>query len=201
MLIYFDATYGLGATNPYTVALQGTGTITPTRIIALSGNLEFGNVVVGASAQRTLTITNSGNSTLNVSGLSYPGGFSGNWPSGTIPAGGSQNVTATFSPTAAASYGGTVTVNSDKTIGTNTIAASGTGTTTSAQLSGLGLSSGVFFFSLKGPVGSRYVIQASANLVNWQPFATNVIPARGSVQISDSTTGQAKRFYRAVLVP
>jgi len=36
-------------------------------------------------------------------------------------------VTVTFAPVAVTSYGGTVTVNSDKTGGTNTIAASGTG--------------------------------------------------------------------------
>jgi PKD repeat protein len=74
-----------------------------------------------------LTITNSGNSVLTVSGISYPAGFSGAW-SGTIAANGSQNVTVTFAPTAVTSYSGTVTVSSDATSGGNTISASGTGT-------------------------------------------------------------------------
>jgi hypothetical protein len=74
-----------------------------------------------------MTIANSGNATLTVSSISYPAGFSGAW-SGTIAAGGSQNVTVTFAPTALISYGGTVTVNSDATSGTSTISASGTGT-------------------------------------------------------------------------
>ena len=100
-----------------------------TRIIRLSGDLAFGSVTVGQTSQRTLTIYNDGNSTLAVSGISYPTGFSNNW-SGTISAGGSRNVTVTFAPTAATSYGGTVTVNSDKTSGTNTISCSGTGRTT-----------------------------------------------------------------------
>ncbi|MBI5772361.1 MAG: choice-of-anchor D domain-containing protein, partial [Verrucomicrobia bacterium] len=103
-------------------------TATPTKIISLSGNLEFGNIAFGSPAQSTLTITNTGNSTLTVSSISYPSGFSGNWSSGTIVASGSQNVTVTFSPSAVTNYGGTVTVNSDKTSGVNTIAASGTGT-------------------------------------------------------------------------
>ncbi|MBE0544432.1 MAG: choice-of-anchor D domain-containing protein, partial [Verrucomicrobia bacterium] len=111
----------------YTMAASGNGTITPTRVISLSGDLVFGSVVVGSSAQRTLTIANTGNSTLTVSSISYPSGFGGNWSSGTIPAGGSQNVTVTFSPSAATGYDGTVTVNSDKTSGVNTIAASGLG--------------------------------------------------------------------------
>jgi len=113
-----------------TIAASGTGTLTPpTRIISLSGNLAFGSVMVGTSPQRILTISNTGNSTMTISGISYPSGFSGDW-SGTIAAGGSQPVTVTFSPTSATSYGGTVTVNSDMTSGTDTIAASGTGTLT-----------------------------------------------------------------------
>jgi hypothetical protein len=68
-----------------------------TRVIGLSGSLDFGLAPVGGSPTRTLTITNSGNSTLTVSSLSYPSAFSGAW-SGTIAAGGHQDVTVTFSP-------------------------------------------------------------------------------------------------------
>jgi hypothetical protein len=108
-----------------TIAASGTGTAVPTRVIALSGDLAFGTVMVDTTATRTLTINNTGNSTLTVSGITYPDGFSGAW-SGTVAAGGSQNVTVTFAPTAVQSYSGTVTVASDKTSGTSTIAASGT---------------------------------------------------------------------------
>jgi len=98
----------------------------PTRIIALSGNLAFGDVRVGSSTTRTLTISNVGNSTLTVSSIAYPTGFTGNW-SGTIAAKSSQNVTVTFTPTAVQTYSGLITVNSDKTGGTDTIAISGKG--------------------------------------------------------------------------
>jgi hypothetical protein len=108
-----------------TIATSGTGTAV-TKIISLSGNLAFGNVTVGSTPQTTLTINNIGNSTMTVSSINYPSGFSGSW-SGTITSGGSQPVTATFSPVSATSYGGTVTVNSDYTSGVYTIAASGTG--------------------------------------------------------------------------
>jgi len=50
------------------------------------------------------------------------------WTTGTIGAGASQQVTIQFSPVAAQSYGGILTVNGDQTGGTNTIATSGTGT-------------------------------------------------------------------------
>jgi hypothetical protein len=49
------------------------------------------------------------------------------WQSGTIAPGASQQANQFFAPTAAQSYGGTVTVNGDQTSGTNTIAISGTG--------------------------------------------------------------------------
>ena len=104
-----------------------------TRVITLIGNLAFGNVAVGSSAQRTLGMTNRGNTTLTVSNISYPNGFSGNW-SGTIDAGGLQSIAVSFSPTSSNSYGGSVTVNSDKTSGVNTIAASGTGTITTTRV-------------------------------------------------------------------
>src|SRR4051812_919490 len=95
--------------------------------IALSGNLNFGNVTVGNSATATLTIANSGGSPLTISSITYPAGFTGNFSSGTIPGNGSQPVTVTFTPAAAQSYNGTITVAGNQTSGTNTIVASGTG--------------------------------------------------------------------------
>jgi hypothetical protein len=103
-----------------------------TRIIRLEGDLNFGDVQVGNSAQKTLTIYNDGNSTLTVSSINYPTGFSGNW-SGPISAGGSQNVTVTFSPTQVTTYSGTLTVNSDKTSGTNTKSVFGNGVSINAK--------------------------------------------------------------------
>lgn len=103
-----------------TFGVQGT------RVIALSGSMAFGNVPVGDSAQRALTISNTGDQTLTVSSISYPAAFSGNW-SGTIPPGESQVVPVTFAPTAATSFSGTVVVNSNATTGTHTIGVSGAG--------------------------------------------------------------------------
>jgi surface-anchored protein len=96
--------------------------------IALSGDLAYGSVTIGQTATRSLTISNSGNAPLNVGSIDYPAGFSGNWPGGSIAAGSSTDVTVTFTPTAAQSYGGDITVNSDAASGTNTISASGHGT-------------------------------------------------------------------------
>jgi hypothetical protein len=133
-----------GGNSSPSPTMPSTTTTVPTRIIGLSGNLASGNVTVGQSATTTLTVTNGGNSTLTVSGMTITSGletvFTTSWASGAIPAGGSQHVSTRFAPTVAQSYGGTVTVNGDQTSGTNTIAISGTGVaqaTTTFTVSGV----------------------------------------------------------------
>jgi phosphodiesterase/alkaline phosphatase D-like protein len=116
-----DAT---GGTN--SIAASGTGTIVPSRVLSLSGDLGFGDRSVGGTFSRTLTIANNGNSALTVSGISYPSGFSGNW-TGTIAAGGSVNVNVTFSPVSLGTYGGNIIVSSDETVGANSAPVSGNG--------------------------------------------------------------------------
>lgn len=118
-----DATAG---TNTISVSGTGTTQTSQTRIISLTGNLSFGNVAVGQTSSKTLTISNTGNSPLIVSSISTPQGFSGSY-NGTIQAGNSANVTITFSPSNVQSYSGNITVNSDATSGTNTINTSGNG--------------------------------------------------------------------------
>lgn len=99
---------------------------TPTRIVGVSGNLAFGDVPVGSSRDLSFTIANTGTATLTVSGLSISGGLAAittaTWTSGTIAAGATQSVTVRFSPTAAGSFSGTLTVNGDQTSGNNSIA-------------------------------------------------------------------------------
>ena len=76
-----------------------------------------------------LTISNTGNSTLTISGITGPTeAYTTSWTSGEIGAGGSQPVTFRFTPAAERTYSGTVTVNGDQTSGTNTLAITGTGT-------------------------------------------------------------------------
>ncbi len=93
----------------------------------LEGNLAFGNVDTNSSATRTFVISNRGGTDINVSSITYPYGFSGNFPSGVIAAGESQSVTVTFSPIEARSYSGEVTVVSDAGSGATTLPITGTG--------------------------------------------------------------------------
>ncbi len=136
--------FGLACVVAFAFARCGSGgggstpsspTAQPTRIIALSGNLTFGDLPVGSSTDNTLTIANSGNSPLTVTSLTMPASiasaYSSSWTSGTISAGARQTATIRCSPAAAVSYDGTLTVNADHTSGTNTITVSCAGATSS----------------------------------------------------------------------
>jgi hypothetical protein len=101
-----------------------------TRVIALSGNLAFGNVPVGQSATAMLTIANTGNAVLTIADITFPnagGDITASWKGGTIASGASQQVSMMFAPTTAWAVNGTLTVNGDQTSGTNTIPISGMG--------------------------------------------------------------------------
>ncbi|MGD1019857.1 MAG: choice-of-anchor D domain-containing protein [Verrucomicrobiia bacterium] len=137
-----------------TITVSGTGVLPPTRIIALSGNLAFGNVTTGTTAVAALTISNAGSTNLTVAAISYPSGFSGAF-SGVIAAGGATNVTVTFAPTALTSYGGTITVASDATGGTSMIAVFGAGVAAPTIVTSSPLPTGT--------VGVAYSQQLAAN--------------------------------------
>lgn len=127
-VITVDNTADNANSSNSSIQVTGIGVNNNSSAISLSGNLNFGDVVVGQSDTRTFTISNTGNQSFNVSSVSFPSGvYSANWNSGTINAGGSQNVTVTFQPTSVQSYNGTVTVNHNADSGNNTISISGNG--------------------------------------------------------------------------
>ncbi|MCX6875767.1 MAG: SUMF1/EgtB/PvdO family nonheme iron enzyme [Verrucomicrobia bacterium] len=100
----------------------------PTRIIGLSGSLAFGTVNLNSVAHQTLTISNTGDVPLHVTDIHPPPGFTATPTVLDIPPlGGKKEIDITFAPTSVQSYGGTITVLSNKTSGENTIACSGTG--------------------------------------------------------------------------
>ncbi len=63
------------------------------------------------------------------------------------------------------------------------------------------LAGGGFTFVLTGVPLATNVVQASTDLVTWQPFVTNVFTAAGTITISDPAADLSCRYYRAVLVP
>lgn len=90
----------------------------------------FGNVAVGASATRTLTVTNSGGQDLTISGVSLSGSsaftIEGTLPS-TIAPGANATLTLRFAPTAGGAASGTLTITSNAASSPTTVALSGSG--------------------------------------------------------------------------
>ncbi|MEK7686100.1 MAG: hypothetical protein AAB466_11825 [Verrucomicrobiota bacterium] len=59
------------------------------------------------------------------------------------------------------------------------------------------LANGMFAFRFYGEPGAYYRVQASTNLVNWLPLATNQISGLGYLEFTDtSSTNYDRRFYR-----
>ena len=89
-----------------------------TRVLKLSSHMNFGSAEIGQEVNRTLTISNAGNSDLHISKLRFHqrlnGVFTGTF-SGTIPPNEQRDVTITFKPKRGISYAGLLYVESDKT--------------------------------------------------------------------------------------
>ena len=59
------------------------------------------------------------------------------------------------------------------------------------------LAGGTFTLRFYGEPGTSYVVQASTNLVHWQPVATNQVSGLGYLEFTDTvSTNYPKRFYR-----
>ncbi len=65
------------------------------------------------------------------------------------------------------------------------------------QIGGVGAQSGQFGFTVTAARGQTIVVDASANLVNWQPIWTNTLSAVSTNFIDSRWTNYPRRFYRA----
>ena len=109
-----------------------TPTVTGVAIEISPSSLSFGNVAVGQSTTKTVTLTNTGTEALSVSGISVAGaGFTASGPHLPIslPAGQSTSISAVFKPTAGKADSGTITITSNAASSPSLVALSGTGTT------------------------------------------------------------------------
>ncbi|MCI0623710.1 MAG: choice-of-anchor D domain-containing protein, partial [Acidobacteria bacterium] len=86
----------------------------PLIAVSRSSDLSFGFVQVGSKATKDLVVNNNGSGELLISSVtlsppSLQSVFSANFSSGTTPAGGSRQISITFSPPAVSGYDGTMT--------------------------------------------------------------------------------------------
>ncbi len=114
--------------SPLVVALAGSGVSPVAKLTASPAALSFGSITTGTTGTQTVTLANTGNSSVSVSQISVSGtGFSA---SGfalpvTLAAGQSTAFAVTFAPTTSGSLSGSVTVSSSA--GNSSLAISLTG--------------------------------------------------------------------------
>lgn len=113
--------------NPHTVALSGTGIAGAASISPAS--LTFSTLNVGtASTAKTLTVTNTGNGSLTLSGIQTTGDFSEtNDCGGSVAPSASCSVQVTFTPTASGARTGTISFTDSAGDSPQTVQVSGTG--------------------------------------------------------------------------
>jgi len=117
------------ANFPSTVALTGKIGTATSGILSVTSTLDFGTVMIGTNTERTLTLSNTGNAALTVTGISFGGANSTNFSvTGstfpfTIASGATQAVTIRFGGTQAGTYSSTALIVSN--VGNATVNLSG----------------------------------------------------------------------------
>jgi hypothetical protein len=117
------------------VGVTGKGTtpaVTGVAIEISPSSVSFGNVAMGQSATKTVTLTNTGTEALSVSGISVAGtGFTASGPHLPISlaAGQSTSISTVFKPTSGKADTGTITITSNAAGSPSLVTLSGTGTT------------------------------------------------------------------------
>jgi hypothetical protein len=121
------------AGSPHTAALSGTGTAPA--VMLNPASLAFGNQIIGtSSAAQSVTLTNSGTATLDISNVSLAGTDAGqfmlmhNCPASLAPAA-SCALSITFAPTGPGTKAASVRVESSAASSPDSAALSGTGVT------------------------------------------------------------------------
>ena len=129
-----------------TIALSGTGTAPGVTLTPSS--LTFGSTVIGTTATaQSVTLTNTGTSSLSITALAASGDFAldaGSTCSISTPvaAGNTCTIAVTFTPTASGVRTGVVTITDNASGGAQTIALTGTGTAPGVTLTPSSLSFG-----------------------------------------------------------
>ena len=124
-----------GPGSPQAITLSGTGTAAPAPAVTLNpAALAFGSQTVNStSTAQSVTLTNSGNAALSITGITITGTNSGDFTQATtcvspVAAGANCTISVTFRPTATGSKTASVNIADDAAGSPQAITLSGTGT-------------------------------------------------------------------------
>jgi hypothetical protein len=117
-----------------TLALSGSGYVTTATFTPSA--LTFGVTAVGSiSSPQVVTVTNTGNSAMIVSGVTASTQFAATTNCSTVPPSGTCSISVSFAPTAAGAQSGNLTINDNAQGNPHSVAVSGTGIAGVASIS------------------------------------------------------------------
>jgi Abnormal spindle-like microcephaly-assoc'd, ASPM-SPD-2-Hydin len=114
--------------SPMSVSLSGTGGAPGLSASPMS--LSFGSIDIGTNSTKNVTLTNSGSSSVTISGVTASGSgitVSGTPLPATVNAGSTTTLTVQFTPTAAGSVSGSITIASNAPASPITVSVTGAG--------------------------------------------------------------------------
>jgi hypothetical protein len=130
--------------SPASITLQGNGTAAAAPIASLSpSTLSFASTTVGTTTTaQTLTLSNTGNAVLNISGITLGGAAPSDFAetttcAATLAASATCSISVTFTPTSAASFTASVAVADNAAGSPHTATLTGTGTPAPAPIASL----------------------------------------------------------------
>ena len=147
-----------------------------TRIMAVDGNLDFGDVRIGTTASRTIRLFNQGTGVLTVNGIQWPASgsvFTASWTNGQIQPNQSQEIVVNFTPTLTQSYSGQAVFQANQTEGGTAITITARGVREPFRRSGVGntvfdMPPGVTRLRITGDYAQRstnFIIKVGGRLV------------------------------------
>jgi len=176
-------------TSPTTIGLSGTG-VAATEILTFSTNsVAFGNVDTGSSSTQGVTITNTGNSNVQISKITVSGtGYTLSGASTPVTLTPTQSTTLSviFSPTTTGSLPGSVTVTSNATGSPATITLTGTGVTATPHTVALSWTAST------STVSGYNVYRSTTSGTGYAKLNTSLV---STVSYTDSTVTNATTYF------
>jgi hypothetical protein len=171
-------------TRKFTVTVAASTRSTIRRLPVIDRSLTNQTALVGQAASFAVKATGTGI-------LKYQWKFNGT----NLPATGTTLTLGNVTTNQSGVYSVTVT---DWNGSTNSAARLTVYATAAGTLASAGLANGHYTLAVLTVPGCRYIVQASTDLVNWEPVETNIAPFTFEDAAAD---GFPQRFYRTVYAP
>src|SRR5258708_6200699 len=153
-----------GNTYAFSASTKVRSTRAQLSLSAAPATLNFGSVTVGSRAAQTVTLTNTGNSSVSVTAVGVPAGFITSGPTTTLASSQTATFSVIFAPTSTGSVTGNATVFSNAS-NSVTIALTGSGVQAGLSVTPQSLSFGNVVVGTTNSQTISVSNQGTANLV------------------------------------